>query len=325
MNSSATDAAAPFLGQLGSADFPAARDRYHLYVGLFCPFAHRVLIARHLKGLVPFLPLSVVKPYPKDGGGWRFPASDSEYAGATVDHLFGSAFLHKVYFRARKDYAGKYSVPALWDMQRATLVNNESHDLLRALSSAFNELLPEGSRERSTNLYPPALRARIDAVAAWMAPELNIGVYKAGFAETQDEYEAAAHVVFRALDRAEGMLGMVVDAGQGAFLLGAALTEADVKLYTTLVRFDVVYVQHFKLNVGTVRHNFPRLHFWLKHLYWKVPGFRETTDFRHIKESYTKSHPFINPRAITPIGPVPDVEEWTEADDEMLKRATAGL
>lgn len=254
--------------------------------------------------------MDIVRPYPKEGGGWRFPKTEDEYPGATVDSLFHSGFLSEVYFKSQPDYEGKYSVPVLWDKTTKQIVNNESEDVMRMLNTAFNEYLPDGSEQRKFNFYPPELRDKINDINSWMMPDLNEGVYKAGFAATQEDYDAHCPIVFQTLDRLENML----DDNRSLFLLGKQITEVDIKLYTTLVRFDTIYQQHFKLMLGSIRHTYPRLHRWLKNMYWNVPGIRETTDFKHIKENYSKSHPDINPKAITPMGPVPDVEPWTAVD-----------
>lgn len=308
--------------------FKPESNRYHLYIGLFydvifdfsyidhpglfCPFAQRVNIIRHLKGLQDILPVSVVKPYPKGDEtgwpGWVFPQTTDEYAGATPDPLFGAAYLHDIYFRADPHYAGRFSVPVLWDKAGNTIVNNESPELMRDLQTAFNDLIPH--QLASLTLYPESLRARIDYESVWMQRDLNVGVYRAGFAHTQEEYNDAVPRVFAALNRLEKL----IHASGGPYILGKVLTELDVRAYATVIRFDTVYVQHFKCNLGTIRHDYPQVNNWLRHLYWAVPGFRETTDFRHIKENYTKSHKDINPRGITPLGPWPDVEPGYELD-----------
>lgn len=224
--------------------------------------------------------------------------------------MLHARYLHELYFKADPGYGGRYSVPVLWDMKTNTIVNNESAELMRDLQTGFDRLLPEA--EAGVTLYPPHLRGQIDEVAAWMQRDLNVGVYKAGFARTQEEYDAAVPVVFAALNRLEKLIAAHSDGGP--YVLGKELTELDVRAYATVVRFDTVYVQHFKCNLGTVRHEYPRINNWLRHLYWNVKGFRETTDFRHIKENYTKSHGDINPLGITPMGPWPDVEEGWEED-----------
>ncbi|MCJ1295568.1 hypothetical protein MMC34_007131 [Xylographa carneopallida] len=300
--------------ELGSNDFPIEPDRYYLYVGLFCPFAHRVIITRQLKGLQKFLPMSIIKPYPKEGGGWRFPMTDSEYEDSTVDHLFHSAFLHDVYFKsppAYSKYEGKYSVPVLWDKKTNQIVNNESEDIMRQLNTAFNDLLPSDSDERHLDFYPELLHQQIDSVNRWLLPDFCGGVYRAGFAPDQESYNKACKVVFASLDRLEELLR----SHNGPFILDKQMTELDIKAYATLIRLDTIYVQHFKVNIGTIRHNYPIVHRYLKNIYWNVTGVKETTNFRHIKENYSKSHSDINPKAITPLGPVPDIEPWTEIDE----------
>ncbi|RAL00116.1 putative cell wall organization protein/glutathione transferase (Gto3) [Aspergillus ibericus CBS 121593] len=299
-------------GTIPSSTFPAAPNRYHLYIGLFCPFAHRVNFIRHLYNLTKIIPLSIVRPYPKGDlkgwPGWKFPATDDEYPGATVDHLYGEDYLHKVYFRADPEYKGRYSVPLLWDKVAGTAVCNESLQLLRWLPHAFKEHIPTSSAD--IDLYPAHLRDKIDAISPWMQSDVNSGVYRAGFAETQEEYDEKVVRVFGALNKLE----RIVAAHGGPFILGKEMTELDVMLYATLIRFDVVYVQHFKCNLGTIRHDYPVLHNWLKGMYWDVEAARASTDFKHIKENYTKSHWQVNPTAITPLGPFPDIEEGVERD-----------
>ncbi|KAI0471059.1 glutathione S-transferase [Xylariaceae sp. FL0804] len=291
--------------------------RYHMYIGLFCPFAHRANLVRVLKGLEDAIPVSVVKAYPKgdDKGwpGWEFPGArgpDDTYEGSTPDRLFGSKYLHEVYFRADKDYTGRYSVPTLWDTKEGTIVNNESLELLRWMPTGFDALVADGSAAKALDLYPAALRATIDEVSAWLTRDFCSGVYRAGFAADQAAYERGVVPLFAAMNRLERL----VHANGGPYVLGAAMTELDVLAYVTAVRFDVAYVQHFKCNLGTIRGDYPVLHEWLKNLYWNVRGFRETTDFKHIKENYTKSHEKINPLAITPLGPFPDMMEGVNLD-----------
>ena len=303
--------------QLGSSNFPVEPDRYHLYVGLFCPFAHRVLVTRELKGLRKFLPMSIVKPYPKEGGGWRFPATDDEYPGSTVDHLFGARFLHEVYFKSDSDYEGKYSVPVLWDKKTNQIVNNESEDIMRMLNTSFNQYLPAESPQQKLNFYPAELRERINKTNGWMMPGLITGVYKAGFADTQEAYDANCRVVFETLDRLDKILS---DTGNVFIISSRDPTEVDIKLYTTLVRFDTIYQQHFKLMIRSIRHGYPHLNRWLKHFHWKISGVKETTNFKHIKENYSKSHADINPKSITPMGPEPEVEPWTADDEEWREK-----
>ncbi|KAI5456891.1 glutathione S-transferase [Mariannaea sp. PMI_226] len=300
--------------------FHPETNRYHLYIGLFCPFAHRVNLVRHLKGLESILSLSIVKPYPKgdDKGwpGWQFACPpDGLYENATQDHLFGSKFLHQIYFKADPEYKGRYSVPVLWDIKTGTIVNNESAEMLRWLPNAFDAILPNDSPDYELDLYPAHLRTLIDEIAVWMQRDLNLGVYKAGFATSQEGYEHHVLTVFAALNNLEAL----IHHHGGPFILGKELTEVDIRAYVTIIRFDAAYVQHFKCNLGTIRGTYPVIHEWLKNLYWNVKGFRETTDFRHIKENYTKSHYNINPLAITPLGPFPDIEEGVNIDFSKLK------
>lgn len=268
------------------SQFSPETERYHLYIGLFCPFAHRVNLVRHLKGLQSILPLSIVKPYPKgdDNGwpGWQFPSEpDDLYPGATKDHLFRSKYMHEVYFKADAEYKGRYSVPVLWDTKTGTIVNNESAEMLRWLPNAFDAILPNDGPGAELDLYPEYLRTIIDDISVWMQRDLNSGVYKAGFATTQEAYDENVPNVFAALNKLEKL----IHHHAGPYVLGKELTEIDIRAYATIVRFDAVYVQHFKCNLGTIRANYPVIHEWLKNLYWNVKGFRETTDFRHIKEN----------------------------------------
>lgn len=257
-------------------------------MGLFCPFAHRVNLVRCVKGLQGILPLSVVKPYPKgdDNGwpGWEFAGCRGQsdvYEGATEDAVHGSRYLHDLYFRADKTYTGRYTVPVVWDAKTDTMVANESLEIMRWMTTGFDALLPFGSPERSLNLYPNQHKAKIDEVKDWLIHDLNSGVYKAGFATSQGGYDRNLAPVFAALNQLE----LLIYTNGGPFVLGTDMTELDILAYPTVVRFDVIYVQHFKCNLGTIRGDYPVIHEWLKHLYWNVKGFRETTDFKHIKEN----------------------------------------
>ncbi|KAH4313101.1 hypothetical protein HBH64_012810 [Parastagonospora nodorum] len=292
-------------------EFPPEKDRYHLYIGLFCPFAHRPNLVRHLKHLTSTLPISVVRPYPKGEPGWRF---DETYPNATPDHLFNSRFMHQLYFRDDPAYTGRYSVPLLWDKKTNRIVNNESAEMLKWLPHAFDSTI-EDQKIREIDFYPQDLRSKIDEISLWLTSLICSGVYKAGFVSTQEEYEKNVVPLFAALNKLEDL----VHKNGGPYILGEKMTELDLLAYPTIVRFDTVYVQHFKTNLGMVRHDYPVLNNWLKNLYWNVEGFKESTDFKHIKENYTKSHSDINPHAITPLGPYPDVEEDYESDWSKLK------
>jgi putative glutathione S-transferase len=228
--------------------------------------------------LEPYLPISIVRPYPKGEPGWRF---DATYPNATPDHLFNSQFLHQLYFRDDPAYRGKYSVPLLWDKKTNSIVNNESAELLRWLPHAFTCLQPPEVKVRDIDFYPTHLREKIDSISPWLTSLICSGVYKAGFARTQSDYETHVIPLFAALNALEAL----VHANGGRYILGDTLTELDLLAYPTLVRFDTVYAQHFKTNLGSIRHDYPVLNNWLKGLYWKDEGFAGSTDFLHIKEN----------------------------------------
>ncbi|KAL8689908.1 MAG: hypothetical protein Q9218_004527 [Villophora microphyllina] len=304
--------------EIGTPSFPAAPSRYHLYIGTFCPYAHRADLARSLKGLQPFLPTSIVKPYPKEPGGWRFPSTSSEHPGSTPDHIHHSTFLSELYFKSFQEYKGKYTVPMLWDKESKQVVNNESQDIMRMLNNCFNDLLPRDNiKQRELDLYPPDLQPQIDELSSWMSPDLTMSVYKAGFAPTPSAYASAAKTVFLALERFETHLSQH---NKYIYLLSPdRITEIDLKLYTTLIRFNPAYHPQFTFSndeeLGNMRDRAPRVNRWLKHLYWKVEGARETTDFRAIAESFCGERVGIK-------GPEEYLEPWTE-EDEMwrVKRA----
>ena len=266
---------------------PPAAGRYHLYVSLACPWAHRALIARHLKGLDDMVGLSVTHWLMRDQG-WTFAPGP----GVVADP-FGAQLLQDVYRRADPRYSGRVTVPVLWDREAGTIVNNESADILRIFGSAFDAL-----GARPIDLYPEALRPEIDAVNARVYETLNNGVYRAGFATTQEAYEAAVLPLFDTLDWLEARLS------RERYLCGPGATEADWRLFTTLVRFDAVYHGHFKCNLRTLA-DYPALWDYARHLY-QQPGIRETVDMMHIKGHYYGSHRAINPTGIVPRGPVLD-------------------
>ena len=273
-----------------------SRTLSNICTGLFCPFAHRVNIVRHLYGLQDILPISIVKPYPKGDEkgwpGWKFVPSpkssdqeterEEEYPGATVDRVFGASYLHEIYFKADAEYKGRYSVPCLWDRKSGTIVSNESAEIMRWLPHAFDSILPADARKgNELDLYPEHLRQDIDRIGLWMQRDLNTGVYKAGFAPDQATYDKNVIPVFGALNTLEEL----IQRNGGPYVLGKEMTELDVRAYATVVRFDTVYVQHFKCNLGTIRHDYPQINNWLKNLYWNHPAFKETTNFKHIKEN----------------------------------------
>ncbi|KAI1297983.1 glutathione S-transferase [Xylaria venustula] len=290
------------------ARFPPEKGRYHLYVSYACPWAHRTLIARKLKGLEEFVSFSVVHWHMGDKG-WRFPtAEDKDAAGENVvpDPLPGHeshTHLRDVYFRVDPSYSGRFTVPVLFDKKTDTIVNNESSEILRMFGSVFNAHLP--ADKAAVDLYPESLRKEIDEAGTWTYDDINNGVYKSGFATTQEAYEKNVVKLFEALDKVEEKL----KTSGGPYFFGDVLTETDIRLYVTIIRFDPVYVQHFKCNIRDIRSGYPATHKWLRTLYWTHPtsAFQDTTNFLHIKNHYTKSHTQINPHSITPVGPVPDV------------------
>ncbi|KAK9378811.1 glutathione S-transferase [Kockiozyma suomiensis] len=282
------------------AEFPAEKGRYHLYISWACPWAHRTAIVRKLKGLEDIISFSAVDWYLGDLG-WKF-SSPEETPGANLDPLFNYSHLRELYFRVNPDYEGRFTVPVLWDKKTNSLVNNESSEIIRMLYTEFDDLIDE--KYKSVTFLPDDLKAEIDEMNEWVYDTINNGVYKSGFATKQEAYESHVIKVFESLDKLEAILGK----SAGPYLFGDRLTEADIRLYPTIVRFDPVYVQHFKCNIGTIRYNYPNINKWLKHLYWDIPAFKDTTNFEHIKKHYTKSHKQINPYSITPLGPIPDIE-----------------
>ncbi|MBB4006361.1 glutathione S-transferase family protein [Allorhizobium taibaishanense] len=272
-------------GPSGKGGFKAEAGRYHLYVALACPWAHRTLIFRRLKQLEDLISVSVVHPLMLENG-WTFVKDDA----ATGDDLFGSDYLWQVYLKADPHYSGRVTVPVLWDKQNETIVSNESAEIIRMFNSAFN-----GLTGNDADFYPEPLRAEIDALNDRIYDTVNNGVYKAGFATTQGAYEEAIAPLFETLDMLEARL-----TGQD-FLFGQTLTEADWRLFTTLVRFDAVYVGHFKCNIRRIA-DYPALSAYLSRLYhWQ--GVAETVNLDHIKRHYYGSHKTINPTGIVPVGP----------------------
>lgn len=273
-------------GPTGEGGFKAEPGRYHLYVGLACPWAHRTLIFRHLKGLTGHISVSVVHWYMAENG-WTFAPGD----GVIPDPIHHARYMHQVYTAAQPAYSGRVTIPVLWDKQRGTIVNNESSEIIRMLNSAF-----DGCGAATGDYYPAALRADIDAVNARVYETVNNGVYRAGFATSQAAYDEAVVSLFDTLDWLEARL---VDR---PYLCGDALTEADWRLFTTLIRFDAVYHYHFKCNLKRIR-DYPRLHALMRRLY-DMPGIAETVNLEHIKGHYFASHKTINPTGIIPRGPL---------------------
>ena len=274
-------------GPTGEAGFEAEAGRYHLYVALICPWASRTLIARSLKGLNDLIPVTVVEPYLTDQG-WRF----GNFPGASEDPIFDALYLHEIYTRADPTFTGRATVPLLWDTKRNRVVNNESADILRMFNNAFSKFAAS-----DYDLYPSDLADEIDALNPWLYDALNNGVYKAGFASSQKAYEEAVMTVFQALDILEDRLS-----DGRPFLFGGRLTETDIRLFVTLVRFDAAYHGLFKTNLRRIA-DYPRL---LKHTnrILRVPGVSDTVDMNHIKTGYY-SIKALNPGGIVPVGPLP--------------------
>jgi putative glutathione S-transferase len=272
--------------------FAAESGRYHLYVSYACPWAHRTLIFRQLKGLVPHIGVSVVHPDMLDQG-WEFR---TDFDGATGDPLFGAPAIHAIYSRADPTATGRATVPVLFDMRTETIVSNESSEIIRMFNSAF-----DGLTGNTDDYWPEDLREAIEPVNARIYDTLNNGVYKSGFASTQAAYDAAVVPLFETLDWLEARLA------DNRYLMGDRLTEADWRLFPTLVRFDAVYHGHFKCNRRRIV-DYPNLWAYTRDLY-QMPGVAETVRMDHITRHYHYSHESINPHRIVPIGPVLDFME----------------
>lgn len=273
-------------GPSGEGGFPAEQGRYHLYVSYACPWAHRTLIFRKLKSLENIISLDVVHPYMGEAG-WTFA---TDFDAATGDRVNRLAKLAEVYLKASPDFTGRVTTPVLWDTERETIVSNESSEIIRMLNTAFDEAGAHGP-----DYYPEPLRAEIDAINETVYDNVNNGVYRCGFATRQGAYEKAFKALFETLDRLEDRLG------RQPYLVDDALTEADWRLFVTLIRFDPVYVGHFKCNLRRIN-DYPNLSNYLRSLY-QHPGIAETVRLDHIKAHYYQSHPWINPTRIVPLGP----------------------
>jgi len=272
-------------GPTGEGGFPAEADRYCLYVSLACPWAHRTLIFRELKGLSDLIEVLVVDPRMGEEG-WVF----GDFPGATPDHVNGATRLYEIYLKARPSATTRVTVPVLWDKARGTIVSNESADIIRMMNAAF-----DGLTGNEADFYPKPLRAEIDALNGRVYDAVNNGVYKAGFATSQDAYEEAFSALFAELDALEARLA------DRRFLCGDTLTEADIRLATTLIRFDAVYFGHFKCNLRRIA-DYANLSRYLGEIL-ALPGVAGTVDLAHIKTHYYWSHTTINPTRIVPIGP----------------------
>ena len=284
-------------GPTGAGGFPAEAGRYHLYVSLACPWAHRTLVMRALKGLQEAIGVSVVHPHMLENG-WAYApdvSDDLHRFEGTGDRVNGVRYHHQLYTRVDPNYTGRVTVPVLWDRERGTIVSNESADIIRMLNSAF-----VGVAGNDADFSPAELRETIDAVNAAVYENVNNGVYRTGFATTQEAYEEAFDALFAELDRLDARLG------EQRYLAGDRVTEADWRLFTTLVRFDAVYFGHFKCNLRRIE-DYPNLSGYLRELY-QWPGVRETVDFTHIKQHYYYSHATVNPTRIVPKGPALDLD-----------------
>jgi len=271
-------------GPDGQQGFPAESGRYHLFVSLACPWAHRTLIFRALKELEKHISVTVVEPLMLENG-WEFSSGG--------DDLYGLDYLYQLYLKADSRYEGRVTVPILWDKQTQSIINNESADIIRILNSAF-----DGITGNSADYYPEAQRQEIEAINQRVYDTINNGVYRAGFATSQKAYEQAYQALFDSLDWVEGILS------SQPYLTGNTLTEADWRLFTTLIRFDAVYHGHFKCNRNKLT-EFSHIPAYLRRLY-DIPGVADTVDFHHIKGHYYGSHKTINPSGIVPVGPTPE-------------------
>jgi putative glutathione S-transferase len=277
-------------GPSGESGFAAEPGRYHLYVSYACPWAHRTLIFRELKKLQDIISVTVVHPH-MGPEGWNF----GDYPGATGDTLYGFNYLHQAYTLVQPDYSGIVTVPVLWDKQRHTIVNNESSEIIRMLNQAFDVW-----GDANVDFYPEPLRAEIDAINELLYDNVNNGVYRVGFAREQGAYDRALDTLFATLDELESRLTTQ------RYLVGRQLTEADWRLFVTLIRFDAVYVGHFKCNLRRIA-DYPNLSNYVRELY-QMPGIAETVNLMHIKQHYYYSHTDINPGRIVPKGPELDFE-----------------
>ena len=272
-------------GPSGEGGFKAEPSRYHLYVALACPWANRALIMRKLKGLEEMISVSVVNPLMAENG-WTFEPEE----GVITDPVIDANYLYELYTHVEPEYSGRVTVPVLYDLRQNKIVNNESAEIMRMLNSAFDEV---GAKEG--DYYPEELRSKIDAINEKVYHSVNNGVYKAGFATKQEVYQEEVTKLFAALDELEERLG------KNHYLTGDQITEADWRLFTTLVRFDSVYYGHFKCNIKRIT-DYKNLWRHTRELYnW--PGIAETVNFKHIKDHYYRSHKNINPTGIVPVGP----------------------
>ncbi|GDY26328.1 glutathione S-transferase family protein [Agarivorans sp. Toyoura001] len=273
-------------GPSGKEGFKAEAGRYHLYVSHACPWANRTMIFRKLKGLEQMIDYSVVHWFMGENG-WTFAPGE----GVVSDPINQAEFMHQVYTAADANYSGRVTVPVLWDKQQQTIVSNESADIIRMFNSAFDDV-----GAKAGDYYPQALRAEIEALNQRIYHSVNNGVYRAGFATTQEAYEEALYPLFESLDFIEQILA------KQRYLTGKQLTEADWRLFTTLIRFDAVYVGHFKCNLKRIV-DYPNIDAYMRELY-QIEGIAETINFEHIKRHYYQSHGMVNPTRVVPVGPI---------------------
>ncbi|KAK1557674.1 hypothetical protein Q3G72_029383 [Acer saccharum] len=286
-----------FISRDLNSQFLAESGRYHLYISYACPWASRCLAYLKIKGLEKAITFTSVKPIwartkeSDEHMGWIFPASDTEEPGAEPDPLIGAKSIRDLYEFASTNYSGKYTVPVLWDKKLRTIVNNESSEIIRMLNTEFNDI----AENAAIDLYPPEMRDQIEETNEWVYLGINNGVYRCGFATKQGPYEEAARQLYEALDKCEEILG------KQRYICGNRLTEADIRLFVTIIRFDEVYAVHFKCNKKLLR-EYPNLFNYLKDIY-QIPGMSSTVNMQHIKRHYYGSHPSINRYGIIPLGP----------------------
>lgn len=286
-----------FVSKDPNSQFPAESGRYHLYISYACPWACRCLAYLKIKGLDKAISFSSVKPIwgrTKESDeymGWIFPESNTEVLGAEPDPLNGAKSVRELYEIASTNYSGKFTVPILWDKKLKTIVNNESSEIIRMFNTEFNDI----AENPILDLYPSELQAQIDETNEWIYPNINNGVYRCGFAKKQEPYIDAARELYDALDKCEDILS------KQRYICGNKLTEADIRLFVTLIRFDEVYAVHFKCNKKLIR-EYPNIFNYTKDIF-QIPGISSTVNMEHIKLHYYGSHPSINPFGIVPMGP----------------------
>lgn len=297
-----------FISRDPSSPFQPEAGRYHLYISYACPWASRCISVLKIKGLDKAISFSSVKPKwerTKEGDahmGWVFSHSDTEELDAEPDTLNGAKSIRELYELASANYSGKYTVPVLWDKKLRTVVNNESSEIIRILNVEFNDL----AENRDLDLYPEHLRTQIDEVNGWVYDKINDGVYRCGFAKKQEPYDEAVEKLYEALDKCEEILG------KQRYICGGSLTEADIRLFVTIIRFDEVYAVYFKCNKKLLR-EYPNLFNYMKDIY-QIPGMSTTVNMDHIKKHYYGSHPSLNPYGIVPRGP--NIDYTTPHDRE---------